>query len=70
MLFLDFQFLTLSSSFPLVFSTPFLTARASADIEFIEVEAVVASAFAESIGLPEPHRLLHAVTVTNGHIAA
>jgi hypothetical protein len=50
LLFLDFQFLTLSSSSPPIFSTPFPTIRASADTESIEVGAAIASAFAESIG--------------------
>jgi hypothetical protein len=50
LLFLDFQFLTLSFSSPPIFSTRFPTIRPSADTESIKVEAVVASAFAENIG--------------------
>jgi hypothetical protein len=50
LLFLDFQFTPLSSSFPPTFSTPIPATISNVDTESVEDEAVAASAFAESIG--------------------
>jgi hypothetical protein len=62
-LFLDFQFLTVSSSILLTFSIPVPAAIANVNTESVKVETVIAFAFTESIGLPGPHRLLHVITV-------